>query len=385
MRNAVGVFGLICGLIVIGLVGRHGYKTTPEEADAWIIAFLFGAIASGGLFGHAVSARLWKLSRPTSLAMGIVSAAALLLNLSNSLGAIAGRSDGVTSERIEKNRAIDAAEVERDRLEAMRNAMGAVVFTDDAAVAAARQASVTAADNKRAECEKRGPMCKAREIDAQIAADKLAVIAAANSATNRARQLEADAKLQRDRLAELGPKREVNVQGAAIARLFRLPGSEAAFAAVAQEFGIAAVVELIIVMCLISWEILRHEQRFVEIPVNRADPEKKTSATVDPVASSVTVARPGRKLITAAEPPSQQVMRIMAAALEPAPGMSVALDSGYRRYAAICAAEGVEPVLPEAYLDAMVEFCRAVGLVTRSRKGRVHLVNVALAEPGVVA
>ena len=102
MRRCVGVFGLICGLIVIGLVGRYGYKTTEIEADAWIMAFLFAAIAAGGLFGHAVSARVWKLSKPTGLAMGIVSAAALLLNLSNSLGAIAARSDTVTIRQIEK-------------------------------------------------------------------------------------------------------------------------------------------------------------------------------------------------------------------------------------------------------------------------------------------
>jgi hypothetical protein len=33
----------------------------------------------------------------------------------------------------------------------------------------------------------------------------------------------------------------------------------------------------------------------------------------------------------------------MADALAPAPGMGVALDSGYRHYAAICTAEGIEP------------------------------------------
>jgi hypothetical protein len=60
MRNVVGAFGLICGVIVIGLVGRYGYKSTDAETDAWIVAFLFGAIAAGGLFGHAVAARLWR-------------------------------------------------------------------------------------------------------------------------------------------------------------------------------------------------------------------------------------------------------------------------------------------------------------------------------------
>ena len=57
MRSAVGIFGVVCGLIVIGLVGRYGFKSTDIEADAWIMAFLFGAIAAGGLFGHAVAVR----------------------------------------------------------------------------------------------------------------------------------------------------------------------------------------------------------------------------------------------------------------------------------------------------------------------------------------
>ena len=48
MRSAVGIFGVVCGLIAIGLVGRYGFKSTDIEADAWIVAFLFGAIAAGG-------------------------------------------------------------------------------------------------------------------------------------------------------------------------------------------------------------------------------------------------------------------------------------------------------------------------------------------------
>jgi hypothetical protein len=48
------------------------------------------------------------------------------------------------------------------------------------------------------------------------------------------------------------------VQGSAIAKLFRLPDVEADYAATAQQFGIAVVVELIIVMCMIAWEVLGH-------------------------------------------------------------------------------------------------------------------------------
>jgi hypothetical protein len=59
----------------------------------------------------------------------VVSAAALLLNLSNSLGAIAGRADTATMERITKNRSIRAAETELRRLTDLRTAMPAFVQT----------------------------------------------------------------------------------------------------------------------------------------------------------------------------------------------------------------------------------------------------------------
>jgi hypothetical protein len=150
MRSAVGIFGVVCGLIAIGLVGRYGFKSTDIEADAWIVAFLFGAIAAGGLFGHAVAVRLWRLSQPASISVGVVSAAALLLNLSNSLGAIAGRADTVTMERITKNRSIRAAETELKRLTDLRTAMPAFVQTDADAVSAAKRAADAATTAKEA-------------------------------------------------------------------------------------------------------------------------------------------------------------------------------------------------------------------------------------------
>src|SRR5262245_61889204 len=167
MRSAVGIFGLICGVIVIGLVGRYGFRSTDVEADAWIVAFLFGAIATGGLFGHAVALHLWRYSRLASIGMGIVAFVALGLNLSNSLGAIAGRQDQAEHERIAKNRAIRAAEAELKRLTELRDAMPAFVVTDEAAVNAAKQAAETATSMRRVECgegnEKRGVRCRERE------------------------------------------------------------------------------------------------------------------------------------------------------------------------------------------------------------------------------
>ena len=374
MRNLVGGFGLTCGLIVIGLVGRYGYRSTDVEVDAWIVAFLFGAIAAGGLFGHAVAVRLWEHSKPAAIGVGAVSAMALLLNLSNSLGAIAGRAETATMDRIAKNRAIRASETELKRLMALRDAAPFFKPTDAAALAAAQRSADAATKARAAECEKRGLRCRDREAGERTANAELALVAEAKAATDRANQLEADADRERRELAALGPAVTVNVQGSAITKLFRLPDGEADFAATAQQFGIAAVVELLIMMALIAWEVMRRADA-PEFSIEPIQPAMETNSSVTPKAP-----QPMKLKRKCTEPPTGQVMRIMTEVLEPAPGKSVCLESGYRRYATICQTKGLEPVEPNTYLDAMVEFCRTVGLTTKAKKGRLHLVNVQLAE-----
>src|SRR5262245_6449118 len=224
MRSAVGIFGLICGVIVIGLVGRYGFKSTDNETDAWIVAFLFGAIATGGLFGHAVALHLWRYSRLASIGMGAVAFVALGLNLSNSLGAIAGRQDQAAMERVTKNRAIRAAETELSRLTDLRDAMPAFVVTDETAVNAAKQAADTATGMRKAECgdnnERRGARCREREEGETRAKAAVTKATSDKAQTDRATRLEADADVQRSKLSDLGPTVSLNVQGASIAKLF---------------------------------------------------------------------------------------------------------------------------------------------------------------------
>src|SRR6476660_4906430 len=98
MRSLLGAFGLICGAIVVWTVGSYGYASSDDPNVKWNMAFLIGAIACGGLFGHAVSARLWPKSHALSIVIGVVCGIALIVNLSNSLGALAGRADKSTVE-----------------------------------------------------------------------------------------------------------------------------------------------------------------------------------------------------------------------------------------------------------------------------------------------
>jgi len=259
MRSLLGAFGLVCGAIVVWTVASYGYGSSDDPNVKWNMAFLFGAIACGGLFGHAVSARIWRISPSLSIVIGLVCGVALIVNLSNSLGALAGRADKSTIERVGLNKRVKSDEAELARLQRQRDVLPTFVPTDEAAVTAAKRAADTATDNRKAECgngdpKQRGPNCRQREIDEKDAADKLATATSAKAATERAGKLEASMTTIRQRLASSGPVVTVNVQGSALARLFRLPDTEADFAATVQQFGMAAIVELLIAFALIAWE-----------------------------------------------------------------------------------------------------------------------------------
>lgn len=363
MRNAVGIFGLVCGAVIVGIVGRYGFKTTDVEVDAWIMAFFFAVIATAGLGGHAVAARLWGLSKAASIAMAIVCGAALMLNLANSLGAIAGRQDKATMERVATNRDIRAAEAELKRLTELRDAMPAFAVTDQDSVDAAKRTRDTAASRRKAECgennEKRGSKCKDREEDETKAAEAVTKTATARAQTARAMKLEADAQTQRDKLTKLGPVVVINIQGSAITKLFRLPDSEAEFAAMAQQFGMAAIAELIVVLCLVSWEILGHAvaaaRPSTNVPAKTEALAPTRSATSDAPVVDAEIAEgdPGTFLSTSLKP-----------------GEAVKEDDVCLAYELWCAAHGCMPIPREKFKTAFVMLCMHSGF--RRSRGKVY-------------
>ena len=81
MRSAIGIFGLVCGAVVIWTVASYGYSTADDPATRWNIAFLYAVIATAGLFGHAVAVRVWRVSGFWSIAIGLTCATALLINV----------------------------------------------------------------------------------------------------------------------------------------------------------------------------------------------------------------------------------------------------------------------------------------------------------------
>lgn len=380
MRNAVGIFGLVCGAIVIWTVGTYGYSTADDPSARWNMAFLFGVIATGGLFGHAVSVRLWRVNRAWSIILGAACFLALVINLANSIGALAGRADRSTTEATGKASAIKDDRAELARLQKALDRVGEFVPTDQSAVAAAKRAADAATASRSAECgngdpKQRGRHCRAKEDDEKAALDRLSAASAAKAKTERAAEIEGQMAPVRDRLRTAGAAPSTNVQGKAIATLFRLPDGEAGFVAVLNHFLIAAVVELLIVLSMVAFELLAP-------PVRQAtDAPATQDAEAEPAEPIRTLPPPPKPRLVAARegPPVGSVPRIMTAALERARGQRVTLDTCYARYK--LENKGAEPVTADQFMDAMAKFCRDAGIKTKITTKNLYLLDVQLAEP----
>lgn len=392
MRSLLGVFGLVCGAIVVWTVGSYGYASSDDPNVKWNMAFLFGAIACGGLFGHAVAARLWHVNRTLSVTIGLVCGVALIVNLSNSLGALAGRADKSTVERVALNKRIKSDEAEFSRLQRQRDAMPTFAPTDDAAAAAAKRAADTATDNRKAECgngdpRQRGPNCRQREIDEKDAADKLAATTTSKAATERAARLETTMAAIRQRLASEGPVVTINVQGSALARLFRLPDTEADFAATVQQFGMAAIVELLIAFALIAWEMLRPP-----VVATKKAGQATAVASVDAAERPIEIARPlptfkglPKPKLVSSRPPAGSVSDYVVARLEGAKGREVEFGEAYEDYSAWCRECSVEALGAELFAEAMKRICEKTRVRIKAKGGTAIFVGLRFAEAAAIA
>ena len=148
------------------------FKLTPG-ADGSIALF---AICFDGLAVY-----FWfKGLRKTALFIGMIAGLAFVVTFSNSLGSIASRSDAVEASRQETT---DARKDDREELKRLRAELVNLhdTPTNDEAVAAAKRLADTASENRRLECDKRGPNCRQRELDDAAAASALAAATASES------------------------------------------------------------------------------------------------------------------------------------------------------------------------------------------------------------
>ena len=332
MRNALGIFGAIGGAVVVAMAALYGCTTSDTAINGVVVGFFFAIIALGGVAGPAavvhLAAHLRRWAKLWALPAALVVICAILGNLSNSLGALAGRADKMLAERANASDTTKDDRAELKRVAAERTAMTFTRATVGT-VKAARVAVEAAERTRRAECgngdpKQRGDNCRLRETQEQASRNALSTVLANADITEQAEKLDVDAAAIRARLEKAQPVQSVNPLADALGHILSMP---AAAAATWRDFFLVAIAELLIAGSLAAYEGLRHSTE-VEGP-DVARPHVDMPLAVEAVSNDVSrlEAPPPRA------PSSDDVTRFLLACLKRAKGATVTwaeLYVGYR-------------------------------------------------------
>jgi len=390
MREAIGIFGGIAGAIVIALVGRYGFVTSDTPIDGAIVAFMFSTIAVGGIAGPAVAVHLFRSTtgwaKAWGLIAGVIAAVSLLANLTNSLGAIAGRADKTEAQRTAAVDTVKDAKAELARIDRELAALPPYAVTDDAAVRAAQRAADAATKAKDAECgngnpKQRGLNCRGYEATERQALAALTAATANRALTDRAAKLEAAAAAVRAQRGTVQLIKSANPLADALGRIFRL---EPEVAATGQQVATVVVVELLIAFALIAFELLRAPLT----PPAGALSLFPAAELIEPPAPAQHAARGLLALVGA---PAGEVMlkpadgasvaRFMLACMPRAPGEQVSWGSAYARYQRWCS-EGTPPSAPLSlarFGEQFRDYCERARIQTLQDGARLYCLDVKLA------
>ena len=217
--------------------------------------------------------------------------------------------------------------------------------------------------------KQRGRNCLGKEADEKTAADVLTKATAAKAVTDRAARIETDMRPIRERLRLAGPIQEANVQGNALAKLFRMPDAEAGWVATLQQFGLAAVVELLIVLSMVAFELLGRDARSKPIMV---EPAPQPEPAVEPVATKKAPERP--KLVVT----NSELVVTLVPLLEKIAGPRSSIVDVHKAYKARCREQSRKPLADEEFGGALEAFCRATGIKTKTIKGMPYLLDVQI-------
>lgn len=372
MRVLAGLFGMVCGAIIIAITARYGFRTADDELDGYIWAFMFGLIAIGGLCGHAVAVRVWRESRLAAVLIGLVGMAALTINLSNSLGAMAGRGNEKQASRLNVKEITRDARRELKRAQDEREAMR-FMPTDAAAVEAAKSAGNAATKSREAECGIRGKFCREREANEREALEALQRATASKAASDQANALDADIARLKQRIEAVGPVLETNSQGFALARILNLPESWADWLLTWQNFGMAIVAELLIVLSLVAFELLGKPK-----PIAAALEPVGLEPMAEPVTPPKVFPAPAKPRLVASRPvPAGNVAIILADLMEPCAGR-VEFAEAYAGYVRACRSQNKRPVFPDDFSTALRRICREMRIRIENEGEHVFLAGVRI-------
>jgi hypothetical protein len=379
MRVLFGCLAVLLGAVSISLAARYGYKGADTVVDGVISAVVFGAIALCAFVFDAAAVRLWFMHhRIGSVAIGGISACALLVTFTNSLGAIAGRADVTQAERTRANDEVAADRAELDRITRERAGMSFIAATEET-VAAARDAVVGAERVRAAECgngdpRQRGPNCRQRETEEQARREALTLALSGKAATDRAAGLDRAAERLRARLAAALPVQNPNPLGAALALLL---GAGAAALTAWQQAVVAAVFELCLVGVMVIYELLAHAKPLSVMPTDEVE---EARASVAEAAPSIEIKAPTpslRRTTTTAKVGS--IKRFVLERVFPGEGERTDIKLLMQDYRTWCAQNCHTPLELSRFLDEIERICRQTGVnIEVGDDRRVYCVGVKL-------
>jgi hypothetical protein len=303
-RVLLGVPIAVLGTASVAMTARYGFLQAQDDLDRIIAAVMAGAIALCAVAFHGIAIRLWvQGAHKTAGLIGIIGALAFLISVGNSFGSVATRSDAVEAQRqtITDTRSDNRREL--TRLEAQLAALGSFQPVDQTAVDAATRAAETARQNRRLECDKRGPNCRQRETEEKAADDKVATATTNKATTDRAQDIETRIAGVRTALGKSDGVASANPVAKAWADA--LPWLNANAMVSGLKSGSALVFELCILAAMIAFEMLGHTT-----PTRRVEAD---TAPSDPVTASDKVPLPTALVVppaTALEVPSDTPLEV---------------------------------------------------------------------------
>jgi hypothetical protein len=366
MRSTLGLVGLTASLVVVAIAGRQGFAASDTLLDGIMWAFFYGLLALGAIGGPAAAVHLGKRAPVWGVLAGLFVCIVIVGNISVTFGAMVGRIDRVLAERMQASQAskFDAAELRRAQRE--REGMAFTRATADDVKAA--QAAVDAAElARKAECDKRGQHCRAREVSEQAARDTLTSTLRNKAETDRAAQLDKEIAAVRARVGSAQAVTSVNPQAEALARVLSI---DPVTAATYQPLVIVVLVEMLTAFALLAWELLR--PRVVE------NKEPAEPAGVVTVIEAQRPPPPAPKLL---ESDAAIVARFMLKCLPRAEGEQAMRGAVYKRFLRWCDDQSprMAPLNAPTFWQHFEPLCERVGVKLVTRQGKVYALGVKLA------
>jgi hypothetical protein len=378
LRNLLIAMAAAGGAVSVALAALYGAKSADTGMDGLASGTMFGLLALFAFVLHGVAVGLWVKRHPAwSVVIGCVAAAALVVTITNSLGAIAGRGDTTLALRTKMVEERRDARTELARLEKALGDLGQFTPTDAEAVAAAKRAADTASTNRNAECDKRGNNCRQREIDEQAAATRLAAASAAKASTDRAAKLEASIATVRVKLSKGGEL--VANPNPLLATLTAIFGEAAAALTAWQQVVVATVFEFCLAAIMVSIVLFGEPGAGVPTTAAASTSTRQNQAAAMPLHIApprpAAAARSTRPKPNGAPPPIETFFADKVADASRAKLDMKELLTAYRSWRS---AEGLPILGPDALIDEIEGACRKRGARIAPEGQRVLCTGLAL-------